>query len=275
MSINVNNLGDKMDNVAVFRDTRNQSQTTYDLQTKRLIDETRVFTEPDKEIDVPVNRTYGEIYIKFSYGGTVSTAYEYATGGATVAMLNFADALVPGGLVLAGEVTQEENICRCTNLYESLISPLPLARYYNRNNQMLNIYPHYTNALIYSPDVLIFKDDMDYHEISPVTADVITCPAPAGGDSKQMAGLLKERIRGIIKAATLREVDVLILGAWGCGAFGQDPAVIGKLFGEVLKNYNGYFRIIDFAIRNNDGSKSRLAEIFEKNFWEGYHNHND
>ena len=256
-----------MDNIEVFKDTRKLSLTEFKNETRDLKRNTAVIQCP---ADIDISDCFAGTRceeIKFTYGGTVSTAYNYS---GNVAMLNFADALIPGGLVEHGEITQEENICRCSNLYESLTLDKCINGYYEHNRKLLSIYPHYTNALIYSYDTLVFKDDISYERIEPKYIDVITCPAPCGGNTRNLANLIEERIEGIIKSAIYHQAEVLVLGAWGCGAFGQDAEVMGELFGKVLTKYSRFFRIIDFAIRSNDGSKSELSETFKKGFYNGY-----
>lgn len=255
-------------NIEVFKDTRKLSRTEFSEATKNLKRDTVVIQEPNDILIPDTFKTPG-FEIKFTYGGTVSTAYEYAKDY-DVAALNFADALIPGGLVLSGEVTQEENICRCSNLYESITLDKCMSGYYKRNNKLLSIYPHYTNTLIYSYGVTVFKDDITYERIEPRKIDVITSPSPCGGDTRELAALIKERIAGIVKSAIHHQARVLVLGAWGCGAFGQDAEVMGELFGEVLTKYAQFFEIIDFAIRGNYGERSHLAEVFEKGFRRGY-----
>ena len=257
-------------NIKVFKDTRKLSQTEFKNETKDLKRNTVVMQDP-MNIPVPECFTSTGCEIKFTYGGTVSTAYKYAENY-DVAALNFADALIPGGLVESGEITQEENICRCSNLYESLILDKCMSGYYKHNKKLLNIYPYYTNALIYSYNTLVFKDDMSYERIEPRYVDIITCPAPCGGDTKKLANLIKERIEGIVKSAIYHQAEVLVLGAWGCGAFGQDAEVMGELFGVVLTKYSKFFKIIDFAIRSNDGEPTLMSTEFERGFRRGYAN---
>lgn len=258
-------------NRAVFADTRIQSLDRFAGLTAEMIDKLSVYDDASMiwidgnfpERDVPMQ-------VEFSDGGTVSTAYKYAAEGFHVAMLNFADALVPGGLVLAGEVTQEENICRCTNLYESLTSEKAKI-YYNQNNRYGG--SRYTNALIYSPGVVIFKDDITYDMLpEQFAADVITSPAPLGGNTLMMQDLIATRMEGIVKSAIAHGCEVLILGAWGCGAFGQDAVVIARLFANVLNKYRYYFDRVQFAIRSNSGEPSPLRLVFEKAFNEVYDN---
>lgn len=257
-------------NIEVFKDTRHLSNTEFKEATKTLKRNTAVIAQPSHLfIDNKPRSKFENTEIRFTNGGTVSTAYAYAEEY-NVAALNFADALEPGGLVLSGEVTQEENICRCTNLYESITLDKAMSGYYKYNQKMLPICPYYTNALIYSYDVTVFKDDTDYHRIEPRNIDVITCPSPAGGNTKNLSALLKERIEGIVVSAVYYEAEVLVLGAWGCGAFRQDAKIMARLFGEVIAKYKQYFKIIDFAIRENFGGRSALLEVFEKHFWKGY-----
>lgn len=257
-------------NIEIFEDTRkfyNYDETIKE-RTEELKKLTQVYTDPVMEIgisNVPNNNYDTEV--AFTDRGTVTATYDYASAGYHVAALNFADALIPGGYVLEGACTQEENICRCSNLYASLTTQEPLKEYYKYNNDMLKEQPYYTDALIYSPDVAIFKDDVTYEYKDVMFADIITCPSAAtrdavGFSTEELRGVLTYRLEGIIKSAVKNRAEVLVLGAWGCGAFGQDTAVMAEIFSSVLSHYKGYFKIIEFAIRSHTNKK----EIFETVF---------
>ena len=124
-------------NIDVFYDTRDKSVAEFSEDTDKLLKNTFVYKDAYELIssdEMPHNNDMEIVVIE---GGTVSTAYDIKKNrGGRVAMLNFADALVPGGLVLDGASTQEENICRCTNLYESLIQKKCKEQYYDVNTNM-------------------------------------------------------------------------------------------------------------------------------------------
>lgn len=132
-----------------------------------------------------------------------------------IAVLNFADDGIPGGLVWQGAKTQEECLCRCSNLYLSLIKHE--GDYYAEDG-----------GLIYSKDVVFFKDD-EYRIRKPRMVDVISC---AGLGNR---GQIMRKMRMIIESAELNGVDVLVLGKWGCGAFGGNWKEFRSMWIEVLE----------------------------------------
>ena len=262
-------------NIKIFKNTRKFSNEKIGNLTQEMVNNTQVYKDCTEQNDDSIikkrQQPKKQMKITFSSRGTVNAAYEYLQEeNVKVAMLNFADALTPGGLVLYGEVTQEENICRCTNLYEALISEKAQKEYYSINRENERVSFGYTNALIYSPHVAIFREDEFYHNREIRFADVITSPAPCGGDTQSMEKLIDKRIHGIVLSAIKNQVDVLILGAWGCGAFGQNPKIIAKIFGKVLSEYKNCFDIIDFAIRGNLGGESPLLSVFQEYFFQEY-----
>ena len=268
-------------NSEVFRDTMEQANGKFLQDTKDLVENrTFVYTEKitDMQIMPPVKPMPNPKMTRFVVEmGTVEAGKRLKeTTGKRTAILNFADAIRPGGYVIEGAPTQEENICRCSNLYPTLVAEDRFDKYYFVNYN--NLYPeniygdvfpehegldwtaltvkpgYYTDRLIYSRDVLFFKNDSTYEEEEPYTLDVITCPAP-NIDWSQLGALdadeysvIVERAEQIIKSAILNKVDNLVLGAWGCGAFMQNPEVISKAFMEVLGKY-GCFDNVTFAIR--------------------------
>lgn len=261
----------RKNNIKVFDDTRKFYNETLKEYTEGLKESTQVYADPVMEIGIldVVNNNY-DTEVLFTERGTVTAAYDYASDGYHVAALNFADALIPGGYVLDGACTQEENICRCSNLYASLTTPTPLKEYYKRNNDMLEEQPYYTDALIYSPDVAVFKDDVTYEYKDVRFADIITCPSAAtrdavGMSTEELRGILTYRLEGIIKSAIKNRAEVLVLGAWGCGAFGQDSIVMAEIFSSVLSHYKGYFKIIEFAIRSHTNKKEIFETVFKLN----------
>lgn len=139
-----------------------------------------------------------------------------------------------------------------------------------------------TNQVIYSPDVLILKENVGYPDRflrveqyieTTYSVDVITCAAPFFSGSGYMLPngdlqyLFEKRIRNILEVAIDNEVDVLILGAFGCGAFHNPPDVVADAFREVLltDRYRKSFEQIVFAVKGTDMVCPNV-EAFEKNF---------
>lgn len=172
-------------------------------------------------------------------------------------VLNFANAFTPGGSFMNGAEAQEERLCRESTLYASLVTEKAVGMYeYNRS---LNS-PAASDYMLLSPEVCVFRDH-DSHKLfeKPYTASVLTVPAvnlhgyddcvhkPA---SQEIDELMYRRIENMLAVAIAHEYKNLILGAWGCGAFGHDARRVAEYFYNLLvtKGYRNYFDNICFAI---------------------------
>jgi len=184
-----------------------------------------------------------------------------------IAVLNFASATTPGGGVTKGSSAQEESLCRCSTLYPALTAPALWDVYYSVKREARN--PLYTDALIYTPNVTICKTDDQFPERLEQSdwteVDVITCAAPnlrqrPGNmynldqsapvvvSQEELLALHKSRARHILTVAASKGVDAIVLGAFGCGAFHNDPTVVAEAYKDVLEEMKGYFSLIEFAI---------------------------
>lgn len=233
----------------IFDQTRKISNENLRLATEELKKWfTGVYTEEQLE-SVFIATSPRLPLVSLVHAGTVETGYKLIEEKRSTAILNFADAITPGGLVLAGASTQEENICRCSNLYESLTIPYCYDNYYIPNAKLNDDI--YTDNIIYSHNVTFFRDDKDYHIISPRSMDVITCPAPSRElDDATALEIYTKRIEQIVLVAIKNSISNLVLGAWGCGAFGQNPYLVAKAFAETLNKYGYRFNKIVFAIKS-------------------------
>ena len=130
--------------------------------------------------------------------------------------------------------------------------------YYSYHSEKGNHF--WSDRLIYTHDVTVFKDDKDIPELLSekewFDVDVITCAAPYLAkrkytNSTALLQLFEERIRNIFEAAIDNNVDVLILGAFGGGAFKNPAQVVAEAFNRTIKNYNysDFFNKIVFAIK--------------------------
>lgn len=193
--------------------------------------------------------------------------------GLTPAILNFASALQPGGGFLNGARAQEEYLARSSTLWMCLRDH-PMYAYHHAPGNDKN--PFYSDYVIYSPRVMVLRNDDGQLLEKPYPCAIITSPAVhANGVRKYMPERVDEigpamwkRILKVLAVAEHHQHDSLVLGAWGCGAFGNDGNEIAGLFHKALqKNFQGVFRHIVFAITDwsdNDHFISPFQRVFRQ-----------
>lgn len=192
-----------------------------------------------------------------------------------VLVLNLANPVNPGGGVRKGAKAQEEDLCRKSSLLVSLESKEAYPYYeYNRG---LRTYMG-SDAVIISPDVEIIRDEKGNLLEDSVIVSVMTCAAPMvtmgkeGMSESEYQAMVYRRITGMLKVAAYRGYKVLVLGAFGCGAFGNDAHIVSDLFYRALKEfeYDGmaakdFFYRIDFAVMDRSAHQYNYRE-FSRNF---------
>lgn len=187
-----------------------------------------------------------------------------------IGVLNFASAKNPGGGFLGGASAQEESLARSSNLYDTQIKDKTM--YDFNRNQSSFLYSEY---MIYSPNVLFWNDDKgDYFE-KPFVVDVITAPAPNKGAMLQhnrkdeiakTDEVFKKRMDKVLAIAAKQNIEILILGAWGCGVFRNETKDVAQMFKEIIaEKYAGVFKKIVFAIFGNSDKQSTFKQ-FEETF---------
>lgn len=193
---------------------------------------------------------------------TTEAIFRYVGQGKKVAALNFASYKEPGGKFLEGSTAQEESLCHTSFLYNVLRE---CSDYYEENRKNLN-RGLYTNAAIYSPDVGFTKDG----GFNWASADIITCAAPNWGtalrngvSSEANHVALVSRCKFILDVAIANHVDILILGAYGCGVFKQNPTEVCSIFLELLDKCGKAFDTIVFAIPADGNNYSTFAQLIE------------
>lgn len=192
-----------------------------------------------------------------------------------ILVLNLANPVHPGGGVRNGARAQEEDLCRKSSLLLSLESKE--ARKYYDYNKSLNTYLG-SDALMIAPYVEIIKDANGDLLDDTVVVSVLTCAAPMiahgkeGMSESEYEDMVYNRIMGMLKCVAYLGYRHLVLGAWGCGAFGNDAHVISNLFYKALKemNYNklrekDLFRRIDFAVLDRTQDQYNFKEFY-RNF---------
>ena len=191
---------------------------------------------------------------------------------ARIAVMNFANAITPGGGVTKGSNAQEECLCRASTLYPLIYRKSLYSAYYKLHADKKSARA--TDALIYTPGVVICKSDEALPQRLPkdqwVTVDVITVAAPdlrdqpnihfdliGGGDhmtSWEQFGYHVRRAMHILTCAAAMGADTLVLGAFGCGTFRNEPQVVARAYKTALEEFPKVFRKIEFAVYCKPGS---------------------
>ncbi|MFF2484600.1 TIGR02452 family protein [Paenibacillus sp. NPDC058071] len=201
---------------------------------------------------------------------TVKAILDFAeTGKERVGVLNFASAKNPGGGFLNGAMAQEESLAASSGLYET---QLRNEGYYKANRAWKSMM--YTDHAIYSPDVVFFRDQRFHLIERPVTASVLTLPAVnygqvllKGEDCQKAEMMMKDRMRLALAIFAHKGDRNLILGAYGCGVFRNEPVKVAGWWRELLENegLGLLFSEIRFAVL--DTSKdAKCIHAFEKMF---------
>ncbi len=175
-----------------------------------------------------------------------------------ILVLNLASATHPGGHVRKGAAAQEEDLCRRTSLLLSLESG-EAKKYYEYNNARKTRMG--SDAVIFSPCVEVIKDASAETLSDPFPISVLSCAAPMvrlgleGMSEQEYKIMFYERIQGILLTAASQNFRHLILGAFGCGVYGNDAALVSDLFARAIQHFtfagkgsDFLFDSIDFAV---------------------------
>lgn len=246
-------------NIEIFKDTARLCMDSERL-VKNILESSRAQKMFRGNMEIPggERRRYdapAEVIV--SGKRTLEAASAYAYAGKKTCILNFASATNPGGGVLSGSSAQEECLCRCSTLYFNLDTTEMKAWFYRPHRKEGGSL--YNDDCIYTPGVLAVKSDIDFPERLPesewYTVDVITCAAPnlrgipaSFVTTEKLRPLLESRIRRIFDLAAWGQNEVLILGAFGCGAFCNPPELVAEVFHTVMQDYLHTFETIEYAV---------------------------
>ena len=191
-----------------------------------------------------------------------------------VGVLNFACAKYPGGGFLLGANAQEESIARSSTLYSSLTCPTGEQFYDLHKKDPSGGY--YTHAMIFSPDVTVFRADTG-GLVDPIQIDVVTSPAVnarvvrrtsnAGEEEEEKIGkVMKERMSRILFLFEKHGIKDLVLGSFGTGAFQNKISVVAPVWAELLAvpgaRFSNSFDRVTFAILGHQ-TLAEFKDAFE------------
>ena len=262
----------KTKRIQIFEDTLDYCERERELLENivQTMEKTRLYINPRERISQSSIRRFEEAAtVHVSKERTLEAAgrlyKEYF--GQRIGVLNFASATNPGGGVIRGSNAQEECICRCSTLYPCLNTKRLLEEYYQYHRKRKDML--YTNSCIYTPEITVFKSDIPWPKLLPreewFTVDVISCAAPnlrglsAALEAKnrqqqalisdtELEKLLIKRAEGIFQVALENEIEILVLGAFGCGSFCNSPYMVANAFKKAMETFQYAFQEIQFAV---------------------------
>ena len=276
------------ENVAIFQDTEKMCKENGRLRESiKLASENQKLILEGDSTSASDNDKYDEaakIIVSKKRALEAASAYK----GMRVAVHNFASATNPGGGVVKGSTAQEECLCRCSTLYSMLNTKEMWNGFYAPHRNAAD--PIHNDDIIYTPGVVVFKTDTAAPAVMPETqwyeVDVITCAAPNLRDNpsnpcnkndgnrkakisdRELLELHEKRFKRILDVAVDNDDEVVILGAFGCGAFQNKPEIVARAAANVINDYLYMFKNIEFAVycspkdsRNYDAFKRELARI--------------
>ncbi|WP_221356872.1 TIGR02452 family protein [Streptomyces beigongshangae] len=188
-----------------------------------------------------------------------------------VAVLNFASARNPGGGYLNGAQAQEEALCRASALHSCVVRARGFYDHHRTHRD-----PFYTDRVIHSPAVPVFRDDRGALLDEPYTAGFLTAAAPNAGVIARTAPervpelprALASRAERVLETALAHGYRRLVLGAWGCGVFRNDPAQVAGAFRALLGDggrFSGSFEHVVFGVLDRTGG-AVVRGAFERAF---------
>jgi len=202
---------------------------------------------------------------------TLQAAARLALNGqwGRIGALNFASPKNPGGGFLSGARAQEESLARSSGLYRSLLRCPSYYAFHRSHRSAL-----YSDRMIHSPRCPVFRSDDGTLLEQPYSIDLLTSPAPNAGAIRHhqpqnrplIEGVLRERSAKLLSLAIHHSCPVLILGAWGCGVFRNDPVLVATIFWEHLgrgRPFWGRLRSVLFAVWDTSRSQNTYKAFAE------------
>ncbi len=262
----------RQERIDLFQETKRFCQTDKRLaeainrsrQQQKVIAQGEPLTVTETSCDTPAK-------VIVSQKRSFAAAEAYA--GKKICVLNFASATNPGGGVERGSNAQEEALCRCSTLYPCISDRQIVNRFHHAHRSALelgSLNALYNDDCIYTPGVIVFRSDTSRPQLLPkdrwYEVDVISCAAPnlrrqpsnamnpgSGSNAvtisdKDLKQLHKKRMSRILDIAGCFGAQVVIAGAFGCGAFQNPPKVVAAAMKETVAAYRQKFLAIEFAV---------------------------
>ena len=259
----------KETNIAVFQDTcEHFKEASLEEAIRKSLKRQKIYYK-DERLENSSSKYSDKAMIIVSAKKSFEAARKYK--GMKVCVHNFASFTNPGGGVVNGSSAQEESLCRVSTLYPLLSDKSMMSGFYWKHKDMLKtgeVNATYNDDAIYTPGVVVFKDD-NRMQLLPknqwMSLDVVTIAAPnlrSNPNNKwnpepskavtvkpmELLALHRQRARRLFSIAKANNVEVLILGAFGCGAFRNPPEIVARAYKEILVEFEHDFKTVEFAV---------------------------
>ncbi|MBG9693141.1 hypothetical protein ABD91_20585 [Lysinibacillus sphaericus] len=188
-----------------------------------------------------------------------------------VAVLDFASDSNPCGGFLNGYSAQEESLAYASNLYPAL-KQVKYQQFYKVHRSLTEkISP---NKIAVSPEIVFFKNDQHKYLKKPICAEVIVAAAVNQNSWRNKFSPLpyhvvyqqmKLKIESILGIAAFTEKDALILGAFGCGEYGNDPSMVAEIMKNALNDFRWKYAFKEVWIAIPDANKRNVFEAMFSN----------
>ena len=259
-------MADRNERIRIFEQTVDVCRTDTDLQAaiNKSIAKQRITWEEDP-LSAGEERYDHPAALVVTPERTFEAAIKYLKTGKRICVLNFASSVTPGGGVVKGASAQEESLCRISTLYPAISDRETAGAFYDRHWQMIRsgeMSRKNRDDCIFTSGIKVIREDTFDCAMLPrdkwYEVDVITCAAPDlrydrdgrmyQPEEAELETVFEKRWRRILSVAALNKADILILGAFGCGAFYNPPEVVKQAFGNVFHEFARCFEVVEFAV---------------------------
>lgn len=275
------------DLIKIFENTVWMCDTNQKLmdKIKNSMAYNKVISEKNAD-DILQNLTHetgkeAEIIVSKKRSFEAASAYR----GKHISVLNFASATNPGGGVTKGASAQEECLCRVSTLYKCISASEITEAFHKKHWRALKtgeMDSFYNDDCIQTCNVTVFKSDTAKTVLLPekdwFDVDVISCAAPnlrrmsqhdkqwkKNVTDQELLDIYKKRINRVLYIARYAKSEVVILGAFGCGAFANPPELVAKAMHASIDEHKYDFETIELAIYCPLRDTSNY-EVFAKEF---------
>ena len=275
------------DLIKIFENTVWMCDTNQKLmdKIKNSMAYNKVISEKNAD-DILQNLTHetgkeAEIIVSKKRSFEAASAYR----GKHISVLNFASATNPGGGVTKGASAQEECLCRVSTLYKCISASEITEAFHKKHWRALKtgeMDSFYNDDCIQTCNVTGFKSDTAKTVLLPekdwFDVDVISCAAPnlrrmsqhdkqwkKNVTDQELLDIYKKRINRVLDIARYAKSEVVILGAFGCGAFANPPELVAKAMHASIDEHKYDFETIELAVYCPLRDTSNY-EVFAKEF---------